>query len=160
MWFGSYRMFRSLDWRRVDRLIFICHGNICRSPLAEVYAQSLGVEVASYGLSCRKDARADPRAIAYAESINLDLSGHRTRNIAEFDARPSDLLVVMEPSHLDGVKHVARQAQVTLAGLWLPSPSPYIHDPFRANETFFARCESMVASSAGVLVDHVKRRKH
>jgi len=159
MWLGGYRAFRAVEWERVERLIFICHGNICRSPLAEVYARSLGVPVESYGLKCRNDAEADPRAVRYASGIELDLSGHRTRNISLFGPRATDLLVVMEPVHLAGVAHIARDAQVTLAGLWLSSPSPYIHDPFSSNEIFFARCEDMVVSSARVLADHLRRRK-
>lgn len=158
MWLGGYREFRKIEWERVERLIFICHGNICRSPLAEIYARSLGVEVDSYGLKCRNDAQADPRAVQYAASIQLDLSQHRTRNISLFDPRSSDLLVVMEPVHLPGLASIAHRAQVTLAGLWLSSPSPYIHDPFSSNETFFARCEEMVVSSAHVLADYLRRK--
>jgi len=160
LWLGEYRLFQAVDWRRVDRLVFICHGNICRSPLAEVYAHQLGVSALSFGLNCRNDAPADPRAVKYASKINLDLSGHRTQNIKLFKVQSSDLLIVMEPIHLLSMPdEISRLAQVTLAGLWLSRPSPYIHDPFNANDSFFTRCEDMVISSAKALANKLMQWK-
>ena len=39
---GQYDGLRAVDWDRVERLVFMCTGNICRSPLAAVYAESQG----------------------------------------------------------------------------------------------------------------------
>jgi protein-tyrosine phosphatase len=156
---GNYRSLRMIDWELVDRLIFICHGNICRSPLAEVCAQSLGAKAESFGLLCRDGRTADPRAIRYAANVNLDFSKHRTRNIAGLKAGVTDLLVVMEPGHLQGLSNaVSGAAQVTLAGLWLPNPQPYIHDPYSANDKYFSRCEGAVMTATEVLAKNMVLR--
>lgn len=149
---GGYHYCKKIDWSRIDRLIFVCHGNICRSPLAEYAARSEGLSSESFGLSCSDGHPADPRAVGYAKSCNLDLSAHRTRNIRAYSPLPGDLVVVMEPSHLDQASaHLNGRAQLTLAGIWLAGARPYIHDPFCASDIFFMKCESQVIMAANAI---------
>lgn len=143
-WGGGFRPYANPDWSRVQRFIFICKGNICRSALAWGYATHRGAETDSYGLTCPDGDPADPRAIQYAAAAGFDLSVHRTRNIARLQPRPGDLLVVMEPAHLPAVQHCADVAQITLAGLWLPRPTPYVHDPYSSTPAYFKRCEDNI----------------
>jgi len=146
---GQFNRYQNLDWEKVNRLIFVCHGNICRSPLAEYVARSKGVVTESFGLSCGNDFSADPRATKFGSSLGLDLSEHRTRNISKYIAQKGDLIVVMEPAHLPGVIACSRNtAQITLAGLWLKSPNPYIHDPFGGGDSFFSKCETLIVYAA------------
>lgn len=130
------------------RLVFICSGNICRSPLAEVYARSLGLEAASCGLNCGDAYPADPRAREFAKQHGLSLEGHQTVNVCDFVFRASDLIVVMEPSHLHQFKQkVGTQYSLLLAGSYCRNPKPYIHDPFNCCPAFFTRCETTVMES-------------
>lgn len=146
---GRFRRYKQIDWKRVDRVIFICQGNICRSPLAEYVARAEGATTESFGLGCDDHYPADPRAIRFGTALGLDLDAHRSRNIAAYDPRPEDLLIVMEPMHLPGAVASSQGiAQVTLAGLWLSVPRPYIHDPYSSGDTFFERCETFVTEAA------------
>lgn len=150
MWVaGAYRKYSpdagSLANRR---LVFICSGNICRSPLAEVYARSLGMEAASCGLNCGDNYPADPRAREFAKEQRLSLEHHKTVNVRDFEFRDSDLIVVMEPSHIDQFeKKVGTNYTLLLAGSYCKTPIPYIHDPFNCCPAFFIRCESKVMES-------------
>jgi protein-tyrosine phosphatase len=150
---GAYRPYSNLDWSRVDRFIFICKGNICRSPLAWGYATHRGVVTDSFGIDCPDGDPADPRAIAYAADAGFDLTVHRTRNLAQLTAGPGDLVVVMEPAHLPAVQKFAGVAQVTLAGLWLPRPTPYLHDPYSASSSYFQRCEDNVVTAVNRMLE-------
>ena len=146
---GAYRKYspsiRSTSSRRV---VFICSGNICRSPLAEVYARSLGMEAASCGLNCGDNYPADPRARAFARDHGLSLEQHKTVNVRDFNFQDSDLIVVMEPSHLyQFEKKVGTQHTLVLAGSYCKKNTPYIHDPFNCSSAFFNRCESTVMES-------------
>lgn len=157
---GGFRALSDIDWQRVERTIFICHGNICRSPLAEAAARRAGLDTQSYGLSCKNGAMADPRAIRYAEKTGLNLNAHRSQNISKFSPAEGDLVVVMEPKHLAGLSaEINNMAQVTLAGLWLPKRRPYIHDPFSAGGVFFDRCAAQVVSSTDLLIGHIKSQR-
>jgi len=143
---GAYRKYsRNPGPLAARRLVFICSGNICRSPLAEVYARSLGMEAASCGLNCGDAYPADPRAIEFAKQQGLSLEDHKTVNVRDFEFRDSDLIVVMEPSHLHQFeKKVGTQYSLVLAGSYRPNPIPYIHDPFNCCPAFFTRCETIV----------------
>jgi protein-tyrosine phosphatase len=143
---GVYRPYVNVQWPRVQRLVFICMGNICRSALACGYAKHLGANTESFGIDCRDDLPADPRAIEYAAGAGFDLSMHRTRNLRQYSAQHGDLLVVMEPAHLPAVKGFADVAQITLAGLWLPLPNPYVHDPYSSTPAYFRHCEDKMVA--------------
>lgn len=144
---GGYRPYQQLQWERVERFIFICKGNICRSPLAWAYAAHQGAATESFGIDCRDDMPADPRAVDFAAGLGIDLSAHRTRNIRQLEPRPGDLLVVMEPAHLPPVAQYGSSAQTTLAGLWMPWSTPYIHDPYSSTSRYFQRCETNVVAA-------------
>ncbi|WP_350310632.1 hypothetical protein [Marinobacter sp. SS13-12] len=146
---GAYRKYsRNAVSVASRRLVFICSGNICRSPLAEVYARSLGMEAASCGLNCGDAFPADPRAREFAREQGLSLEDHRTVNVRDFEFQDSDLIVVMEPSHIDQFeKKVGKNHILVLAGSYCRKPIPYIHDPFNCCPAFFTRCETLVMES-------------
>ncbi|MEO7367810.1 MAG: hypothetical protein ABIZ36_07625, partial [Gemmatimonadaceae bacterium] len=72
--------------QRVMRLLFVCTGNTCRSPLAEAIARRLAdergiydVTVGSAGTSAWPDAPASDGALLVAMEHGLDLGDHRAR---------------------------------------------------------------------------------
>lgn len=142
---GAYKRFSNTLPESFQRLVFVCNGNICRSPLAEVYARSLGKQAASCGLNCGTGFPADSRAIEFAKSQGLMLHNHKTVNVSDFEFQKTDFIVVMEPSHISSFKEkVSRHYPVVLAGSYCKSPNPYIHDPFNCCDEFFNHCESKV----------------
>jgi protein-tyrosine phosphatase len=145
---GRFAPYVRIDWTLVENLVFVCHGNICRSPLSEAVArQRFGLQSESYGLDCRDGAPADPRAIDFAQRNGIDLSAHTSRHIHAYQPAASDLVIVMEPKHLLQLPQpVAAQAQVTLLGLWKPRPKAYIHDPYSSDTRHFDRCEKAVVN--------------
>lgn len=147
--FGAYRSLKNIDFTKVTRLVFVCHGNICRSPLAEAVARKHNIPSISFGLDTRGDDPADPRAIAWASANGYDLSQHITTRVDQYQPREGDLLIGMEPKHIKGLRLHFAQApvQITMAGLWLDEPLGYLHDPYSANENYFSRCEQLVVAA-------------
>lgn len=143
---GRFACYRQVDWSRVSNLVFVCHGNICRSPLGEAVAQQrFRLSAESYGLDCDDGALADQRAVRFAGKLGIDLTQHASRHILQYEPAAGDLIVVMEPKHLLQLSHhITAKAQVTLAGLWLALPQPYIHDPYCSTELHFEHCEQAV----------------
>jgi protein-tyrosine-phosphatase len=88
------------------RLVFVCTGNTCRSPMAEAIARGraaeLGydVEVRSAGVGAFPGAPASEGALRAAEAHGLDLSGHRSTLLTAELAEQADLILAMTPSHL------------------------------------------------------------
>ncbi|MDG1937282.1 MAG: hypothetical protein P8I62_00260 [Pseudomonadales bacterium] len=154
--FGAYKQYKAVDWGSVDRLVFVCHGNICRSAFCEYFARSLGLNSASIGLECTDGNSADKRAQALAAQRSLDMSGHLTTNARNFKKQPGDLFIVMEPRHLYALKQLLdASCQVTLIGLWAEKKKAYLHDPYSANQSFFNHCIDYLA----VCVEAIKSMK-
>src|SRR4029079_14401332 len=99
-----------------QRLLFVCLGNICRSPMAEGIFRRVteqeGVldlfDVDSAGLGDWHVGQApDTRAQAAAQNRGIDISGQSARQIAPGDYDRFDLLLPMDGSNLDELIQLA-----------------------------------------------------
>jgi 2-C-methyl-D-erythritol 4-phosphate cytidylyltransferase len=93
------------------RLLFVCTGNTCRSPMAEVLAHRVvreraweQVEVRSAGVAAFPGAPASPGAMRAAAADGLDLDGHRSTPLTPELVAWADLILTMSASHLSGVE--------------------------------------------------------
>ncbi len=84
----------------MQKILVICTGNICRSPLAAaLLAREMpGLEVSSAGLDALIGMPADPLAVQVGTAHGLDLSAHRARRIGAVHCHQSQLLLVMTRS--------------------------------------------------------------
>ncbi len=86
------------------RVVLVCTGNTCRSPMAEVLlrqaAQARGaeIEVTSAGLGAREGEGAAEHAVAVMQRRGLDLSAHRARRLTPELAGSADLILTMTAS--------------------------------------------------------------
>jgi protein-tyrosine-phosphatase len=81
--------------------LFVCTGNTCRSPAAEVLARTLGpgdVEFGSAGTDARDGEPISPQ-IAAALPPDLDTSGFRSRRLTSTLLEGADLVLTMEAAH-------------------------------------------------------------
>jgi protein-tyrosine-phosphatase len=93
------------------KVLFVCDGNICRSPMAAEYLRHRAVRdglshlvVDSAGLLGITGAPAAPLSVEVAREAGLDLTGHRSRGVKEADMRTADLVLVMTLAHLDALE--------------------------------------------------------
>lgn len=145
---GGYRHYRQINWGSVERLIFVCKGNICRSAYAEAVARSLGVDSISCGIDTRTGFSANEEAIRTAEMKGIDLRNHRTTMIQSLAIRDTDLLVAMEPWQVEYInREFCEECKCSLLGLWGSSVSPYIQDPFGLSSVYFNNCFDYIEKS-------------
>jgi protein-tyrosine-phosphatase len=90
------------------KVLFICSGNICRSPMAAEYfrhhAPGYGlshVVVDSAGTLGIYGSGASEEAVEVMQEIGVDLSGHRSKGIEPANLTTSDVVVGMAQNHLD-----------------------------------------------------------
>ena len=89
------------------RVLFVCTGNTCRSPMAEVIARrrvaDLGwsqVEVGSAGVGAFEGSAVSEGALRAAARNGLDLSDHAASYMTPQLAADADLILTMTVSHL------------------------------------------------------------
>ena len=94
---------------QVRRVLVVCVGNICRSPVGQYLLRDLlpGVEVGSAGLGALVGKPADATAAEVAASHGLSLEGHVARQFTPELASSHDLILVMEPGHKREITRVS-----------------------------------------------------
>lgn len=155
----SLRALNAVDLRRVERLVFVCRGNVCRSPFCEYAARSLGCEAVSFGLKCNFANPARERIQLAAQGFGIALDAHRSTDIKHYRPRASDLVVVTEPQHVLAVRSHLGEAQLTLLGLWTKPRKFYIHDPYSATPHYCARCTALMYSGVERLSAAIREAK-
>lgn len=141
------------DAKAVRRLVFVCHGNICRSAFADHYARRIGLAAASFGLSTSGGKPAYPATRIAAAAIGVDLAGHRTTAAEDFEPRPGDLFLAMEIRHLDklAADPVRRNYPRNLLGLFCRPAVPHLHDPYGLDPGYMPVCLARIKSAVDAL---------
>jgi protein-tyrosine phosphatase len=150
---GRAASFTRPDLARVERLVFVCQGNICRSPFAEVKARALGLRAASLGLATNTGIPAFDMARTTAPLFQLSLAQHRATDWNDFAGLPGDLYLVMELRHAWRLaqQELPRNTQIALLGLWARPARPHIHDPHCLSAEYFRRCFATLDSAVTCL---------
>jgi protein-tyrosine-phosphatase/predicted ATP-grasp superfamily ATP-dependent carboligase len=84
-------------------VLFVCKGNICRSPFAAAYARTLlppSVEVRSAGYYPAPNRRSPEEAVAVARELGVDLSGHRSSVLTDAMIADADVVVTFDDENV------------------------------------------------------------
>lgn len=157
---GKLSPFAAPDWSRVDRLVFVCMGNVCRSPYAERKAAAYGLNVSSFGLDTQAGRPAFETALERAAVRGVDLSGHGSQRASEFEILSGDLLVAMEPrqAYEMAARFSDPRWQLSLLGLWAKPIRPHIHDPYGLSGAYFDTCFDVIDTAVETMAGHMGRR--
>lgn len=143
-------------------VLFVCMGNICRSPLAEgafrAEAAALGLEVTvdSAGTGdWHKGEPPDPRAIAVAQRKGVDISGLRARQVRPDDFLSFTHIYALDHDNLRGLLRVAPPDATAEVGLLLNLVDGHggraVADPYYGDDAAFDVAWSDVAMAARAL---------
>jgi protein-tyrosine phosphatase len=153
MYAGGYRHLEKVDFSRVNRFVFVCKGNICRSVYAEICAARLNMVAVSCGVEADWGSLANDRVQAAAQRRGLSLASHRSRPVSAEKFTDRDLLVGMEVWQLEALRPHCAGAQMTLLGLWSVPRRPYLHDPYGASDSYMDVCLDTIESGVRRLVE-------
>ena len=152
----------------VRRVLFVCLGNICRSPLVEAVAREslaearLDVAVASCGTGgWHAGEGADPRMIAAARAAGHDLSAHCARQLRKRDFADYDLLLAMDRDNLRELRKLAatpEQAERTALFLeWTGAAPPMeFPDPWHGDAAGFAAAVKLAERGVAGLIERLR----
>lgn len=137
-------------------ILFICTGNICRSPLAESVFQSqisdrCDVTARSAALRPHHVGKgADPRAIAVATARGYSLDTHVARLLAAPDWTQHDVIMGMGQWHLERLAEIRPEnatARLESLALYTDNVDTEIPDPFHGTGADFDRVLDMIETA-------------
>ncbi len=140
---------------RYDKILIVCAGNICRSPLAEhlLKPQLPDCFVASAGVTAWVGQGADPKVIDVARRHHLDLSGlngHGAKQLTPQMCLFADLILVMEEQHIGAVAAIQplARSKTMLLGQWTGQKN--IPDSYRRDQAFFDKVYQQIADACNI----------
>ncbi|NGP53846.1 low molecular weight protein-tyrosine-phosphatase [Thioalkalivibrio sp. XN8] len=151
-------------------VLFVCLGNICRSPTAEgvfrALAREAGLEpelrIDSAGTGgYHVGATPDARAMAAASARGYDLSTIRARKVSVQDFHEFDLILAMDEDnllHLQGIAPEGARARLGLLLDYAPgSAGRGVPDPYYGGRNGFEQVLDLVTEACAGLVDELRR---
>lgn len=153
-------------------ILFVCMGNICRSPMAEgVFAQAawnagMGTEILIDSAGTHDyhvgDAP-DPRAQRTALSHGCDISALRGRQVQDMDFERFDYILAMDSQNLNNLKRRANARHHPKIRLLLSFsrrfPNLDVPDPYFGGQAGFSQTLDMVEDAAQGLLKHIQTQR-
>lgn len=143
-----------------QKILTVCTGNICRSPVAEYLLRhqldtaGRTIDVQSAGIGALIDHPADDAALAFTDQLGVPMARHRARQIAQSHTRWADLILVMQKHHLDYVLDLdpTARGKTFLLGRWGGQEVP---DPYQRGEGAHLAAYKLIAEEVQAWVRRV-----
>tara|TARA_R110000868_G_scaffold153120_3_gene378461 strand:- start:6953 stop:7405 length:453 start_codon:yes stop_codon:yes gene_type:complete len=147
----------------MTKILMVCLGNICRSPLAEGILKSKlpnnnyfidSAGTANYHI----DAAPDKRSVAVAKKHGIDISNLKGRQFSVADFDDFDVIYVMDESNFTNVSSLARNEQDKAKIKFIlneihPKPNHDVPDPYYGGEQGFENVYKMLDEACTIIAN-------
>ncbi len=138
------------------KILFVCSGNTCRSPMAEGYLKSLnlkGIEVSSAGLQVGAFSSVSENSVAAMREIGIDISSHIPRQITREIIENSDKIICMTLTHKAILEAAGIKAEISVLGSG-------IFDPYGSEADMYSVCRQQITDEIDRLINNTVIRPY
>lgn len=149
----------------MKKILFVCTGNICRSPTAEgvfrARAVDAGFTIDSAGTHGYHIGEApDSRSVAHAKKRNFDISGLRARKVSPKDFTEFDLILGLDYEHVSLLRRMAPPGSTAAIELFLDYAGSQaggeVPDPYYGSSRDFEHVLDLIESGSDALLKKLK----
>jgi len=160
-------VYNSLNLKKVSSVLFICMGNICRSPSAEAVfkykaqAQGLSLNIDSAGtVGAHAKEKPDHRAQKIGAERGYSFDGIKARKVTVQDFENFDLILAMDSANLEYLQQIAPEHQRSKAMLFLDfaknNEENEVPDPYYGGANGFRFVLDLVEDASDGLLAQIK----
>jgi protein-tyrosine phosphatase len=139
--------------KKKKRLLFVCYGNICRSPMAEGIARKrLGaaVAVASAGIGATGGPASEEAVLVMKLVYGVDISSHVARPVGLFDLAGFDFIIAMDASIYHSLREIWGVPEAVLYGWDIEDPLGADYATYRETARKIERRLDQFLAAAGL----------
>jgi len=137
---------------KLKSAVFICEGNICRSPFAEKYLKAARPElsISSFGMQYQSSKMSPLNAVEAAKKFDVDVSSHLSRYIGDADLNKPDIIFIM-----DKINHqkIRRFYPKLMDKVFLLDKNGGIADPYGKGFNDYIHCYSKIKANIDRVFD-------
>lgn len=145
---------------KIQRILVVCIGNICRSPMAEALlrealSDTSGIVVESAGLGALVDQPASEFSVELMREAGIDISGHRARQLNGELLDAADIVLVMETGHKTAIteNEPTARGKVYRIGEWRGVDVP---DPFRRPRADYEHALTLIRAGVNDWAERIR----